>query len=89
MIQRLALPLRMDDTQTPKAFHFFFLKMDKGATSQEMWAVSKSQKKQRNGFSPRASRKEHTDILILAQWAMYLTSDLLDCSKPFNLVACD
>ena len=32
-------------------------KMDKGATSQGMWAASRSQKKQGNGFSPKGLQK--------------------------------
>lgn len=59
-----------------------------------MWVAIRSWKRQRNRFSSRAFRTEHTtvDTLILALLNMYWTSNLQNCKminlycfKPLNL----
>lgn len=64
-------------------------KTEEEATGQGMGVASGSWKRQRNRFSPRASRR---NILILAHWDLFWTFDLsnykminLGCLKPLHL----
>ena len=51
--------------------------------SQGVWAASRGWKRQRNVFSPRASRKDYSpaDTFILAQRDPFHTSDFQDCKE--------
>lgn len=54
------------------------LEMGSGAMSQEMQVVSRNEKRQENGFSHRASRREHRapNTLTLAQGSLFRMPDL-------------
>lgn len=56
---------------------------DEGARSQEMWAASRRRKRQRNGFSPKSSRRN------AACWHLdFRTLGLQDCKMIWVTFSC-